>query len=83
MAEKKRELDVSDEVSYSNKTLWSNILVVQCLSLVLQAINELISTLDQKKDEAIERTYRGVAKEFKDVFRYNYPRKDLETLQFC
>lgn len=33
-----------------------------------QAIADLIKALDQRKDEAIERTFRGVAKHFRDVF---------------
>jgi len=33
-----------------------------------QAINHLISVLDQKKDEAIERTFKMVAKFFSEVF---------------
>lgn len=32
-------------------------------------IRELISTLDARKNEAIERTFKGVAKHFRDVFR--------------
>ncbi|KAG0047526.1 Structural maintenance of chromosomes protein 3 [Gryganskiella cystojenkinii] len=32
------------------------------------AIKELIDTLDQRKDEAIERTFKQVAKNFSDVF---------------
>ncbi|KAF9432395.1 Structural maintenance of chromosomes protein 3 [Entomortierella beljakovae] len=32
------------------------------------AIRELIQTLDQRKDEAIERTFKQVAKNFSDVF---------------
>lgn len=31
-------------------------------------IQELISTLDARKDEAIERTFKGVAKHFREVF---------------
>ncbi|KAF9944186.1 Structural maintenance of chromosomes protein 3, partial [Modicella reniformis] len=33
-----------------------------------EAIRELIQTLDQRKDEAIERTFKQVAKNFSDVF---------------
>ncbi|KAG0254731.1 Structural maintenance of chromosomes protein 3, partial [Actinomortierella ambigua] len=33
-----------------------------------QAIRELIETLDQRKDEAIERTFKQVAKNFTEVF---------------
>lgn len=32
------------------------------------AIRELIQTLDQRKDEAIERTFKQVAKNFSEVF---------------
>ncbi|KAL7614970.1 hypothetical protein Lser_V15G05566 [Lactuca serriola] len=31
-------------------------------------IKELISVLDQRKDESIERTFKGVAKHFREVF---------------
>lgn len=31
-------------------------------------IRELISALDARKDEAIERTFKGVAKNFREVF---------------
>ena len=31
-------------------------------------IRQLIDTLDMRKDEAIERTFKGVAKQFRDVF---------------
>jgi structural maintenance of chromosome 3 (chondroitin sulfate proteoglycan 6) len=34
----------------------------------LQKIRELISVLDQRKDESIERTFKGVAKFFKEAF---------------
>lgn len=33
-----------------------------------EKIRELISVLDQRKDESIERTFKGVAKNFRDVF---------------
>ncbi|KAL4578673.1 hypothetical protein LXL04_014802 [Taraxacum kok-saghyz] len=33
-----------------------------------QKIKELISVLDQRKDESIERTFKGVAKHFREVF---------------
>ena len=33
-----------------------------------QKIKELISVLDQHKDESIERTFKGVAKHFREVF---------------
>jgi hypothetical protein len=35
---------------------------------LLQKIRELISVLDQRKDESIERTFKGVAKFFKEAF---------------
>lgn len=35
---------------------------------VLQKIKELITVLDQRKDESIERTFKGVAHHFKEVF---------------
>lgn len=31
-------------------------------------IRQLIDTLDLRKDEAIERTFKGVAKQFRDIF---------------
>ena len=34
----------------------------------LQKIRELISVLDQRKDESIERTFKSVAKNFKESF---------------
>ncbi|KAF5803474.1 putative P-loop containing nucleoside triphosphate hydrolase [Helianthus annuus] len=33
-----------------------------------EKIKELVSVLDQRKDESIERTFKGVAKHFRDVF---------------
>ncbi|KAM7522838.1 hypothetical protein LguiA_012740 [Lonicera macranthoides] len=33
-----------------------------------EKIKELITVLDQRKDESIERTFKGVAKNFRDVF---------------
>lgn len=35
---------------------------------ILQKIRELISVLDQRKDESIERTFKGVARHFREVF---------------
>lgn len=35
---------------------------------MLQKIKELISVLDQRKDESIERTFKGVARHFREVF---------------
>lgn len=34
----------------------------------MQKIKELISVLDQRKDESIERTFKGVAKNFQTAF---------------
>ncbi|KAJ3670868.1 hypothetical protein LUZ60_008294 [Juncus effusus] len=34
-----------------------------------EKIKELIAVLDQRKDESIERTFKGVAKHFREVFR--------------
>lgn len=34
----------------------------------MQKIRELISVLDHRKDESIERTFKGVAKFFKEAF---------------
>lgn len=34
----------------------------------MQKIKELISVLDQRKDESIERTFKGVARNFQDAF---------------
>lgn len=36
--------------------------------MLLQKIKELISVLDQRKDESIERTFKGVARHFREVF---------------
>ncbi|KAF5830766.1 putative chromosome associated protein [Dunaliella salina] len=38
------------------------------LDVAAHKIQELISTLDARKDEAIERTFKGVAKHFREVF---------------
>lgn len=35
---------------------------------MLQKIKELIEVLDQRKDESIERTFKGVARNFREVF---------------
>lgn len=35
---------------------------------ILQKIRELIAVLDQRKDESIERTFKGVARHFREVF---------------
>ncbi len=40
-------------------------------------IRELIATLDARKNEAIERTFKGVAKHFREVFAELVPGKDL------
>lgn len=34
----------------------------------MQKIGELIQVLDQRKDESIERTFKGVARHFREVF---------------
>jgi chromosome segregation ATPase len=33
-----------------------------------EKIRQLIETLDMRKDEAIERTFKGVAKQFREIF---------------
>ena len=33
-----------------------------------EKIRQLISTLDMRKDEALERTFKGVAKNFREIF---------------
>jgi structural maintenance of chromosome 3 (chondroitin sulfate proteoglycan 6) len=38
-----------------------------------EKVEELIENLDQKKDEAINRTFRGVSSHFKDVFKELVP----------
>lgn len=38
-----------------------------------QSITELIEVLDQRKDEAIERTFKQVSKNFSDVFQKLVP----------
>lgn len=39
-----------------------------------EKIKELISALDMRKDEAIERTFKGVAKNFREAFRELVPQ---------
>uniref|UniRef100_A0A7S0D8F8 SMC hinge domain-containing protein n=1 Tax=Amorphochlora amoebiformis TaxID=1561963 RepID=A0A7S0D8F8_9EUKA len=39
-----------------------------------QAIRDLIAHLDRKKDEAIVRTFKGIAKHFKEVFKKLVPK---------
>ncbi|GAB7341757.1 hypothetical protein MBLNU457_g0090t2 [Dothideomycetes sp. NU457] len=43
------------------------------LETSLRSITELIETLDQRKDEAIERTFRQVSKEFATIFEKLVP----------
>ncbi|TFK22913.1 RecF/RecN/SMC protein [Coprinopsis marcescibilis] len=43
------------------------------LDLSAQSIEELVQVLDQRKDEAIERTFKEVAKNFEDVFEKLVP----------
>jgi hypothetical protein len=38
------------------------------LYFLKQKIKELISVLDLRKDESIERTFKGVAKNFREAF---------------
>ena len=38
------------------------------LAASAQSIQELVEVLDQRKDEAIQRTFRQVSKNFSDVF---------------
>lgn len=38
------------------------------MNVMLQKIRELISVLDQRKDESIERTFKGVSRNFREVF---------------
>lgn len=49
-------------------------------------IRELITALDMRKDEAIERTFKGVAKNFREVFADLVPGESclrLSRLRFC
>ncbi|XLU44507.1 hypothetical protein S245_039321, partial [Arachis hypogaea] len=39
-----------------------------------EKIRELISVHDQRKDESIERTFKGVARHFREVFSELVPR---------
>lgn len=50
---------------------------------MLQSITELLETLDQKKDEAINFTFKQVAKYFSDIFKELVPmgRGDLVMLR--
>ncbi|KAL3684701.1 hypothetical protein R1sor_002723 [Riccia sorocarpa] len=50
--QRQAELDAGDELTY----------------VLFQKIRELISVLDQRKDESIERTFKGVAKNFREAF---------------
>lgn len=45
-----------------------------------EKVKELIDSLDQQKDEAINRTFRGVSTHFKDVFKELVPNGEGELL---
>lgn len=61
---------------YSGISIHKSLNITFCLkyelkirfSEILQKIRELISVLDQRKDESIERTFKGVARHFREVF---------------
>eukprot|EP01086_Lenisia_limosa_P012780 TRINITY_DN41371_c0_g1_i1.p1 TRINITY_DN41371_c0_g1~~TRINITY_DN41371_c0_g1_i1.p1 ORF type:complete len:644 (+),score=238.31 TRINITY_DN41371_c0_g1_i1:261-1934(+) len=44
------------------------------LEVSSKSIDDLVKVLDQRKDEAIERTYKGVAKNFAEVFKEMIPK---------
>ena len=80
LAARKVELDSSEDKVRRNlhstlfSTLlflaWKSVPVSDLIALLfsLRQILELIAALDMRKDEAIERTFKGVAKHFRDVF---------------
>jgi structural maintenance of chromosome 3 (chondroitin sulfate proteoglycan 6) len=45
-----------------------------------ERVEELIESLDQKKDEAINRTFRGVSKNFREVFKDLVPNGSGELV---
>jgi len=45
-----------------------------------EKVQELIENLDQKKDEAINRTFRGVSSHFKDIFKELVPAGSGELI---
>jgi structural maintenance of chromosome 3 (chondroitin sulfate proteoglycan 6) len=45
-----------------------------------QSIHELVELLDRRKDEAIARTFKGVAKHFKEVFQELVPEGKADLL---
>ena len=45
-----------------------------------QKVEELVESLDRKKDEAINRTFRGVSSHFKDVFKELVPNGSGELI---
>ena len=51
-----------------NSTLLSLTLYIHDYLFFLQKIKELIAVLDQRKDESIECTFKGVARHFREVF---------------
>lgn len=45
-----------------------------------QAIREMVTALDQRKDEAIHRTFTGVAERFREVFKELVPGGHAEMV---
>lgn len=75
LQKRQAELDAGDEVLFwnfihksLNITFCLKYELMICFSEILQKIRELISVLDQRKDESIERTFKGVARHFREVF---------------
>ena len=57
----------------SQRTLKANLQRREELDKSAESIQELVEVLDQRKDEAIERTFKQVAKNFEDVFEKLVP----------
>eukprot|EP00967_Tisochrysis_lutea_P002905 scaffold3506_cov20-Tisochrysis_lutea.AAC.5 len=57
-----------DGVMHTRLNVYAEYIALQELDVAAHKIQELISTLDARKDEAIERTFKGVAKHFREVF---------------
>lgn len=78
LQKRQAELDSGDEVNTNLNFLANgtvkltfaklNLFVYLIIYILLQKIKELIEVLDQRKDESIERTFKGVARHFREVF---------------
>lgn len=71
LEKRKEELDGSASVC---DVLWTRWWVIWFIyKQMFQAIEDLIKNLDQRKDEAIERTFKQIAKFFSDVWEKLVP----------